>query len=761
MFFKSKFNFVIGLNVFTLIFSIATSSIIFILLALLNIIFVSYFKFKRINDLYKYRNYILSMAIFNIATARVGSFILLLTIYSTLDANTDRALIAARVQEMNKYGPSNNEKVKKKVDPQIKKIDILLKLGVVMVFIAGFVFATTGWYSLNSIVKLFIFFLVACLFIGLSIFSEKKIKIKSTIYLYWILGMAFIFMIFLAMGYSSIFGNYFSLLGEGNLLYCGFCGIIFALLSFITYFKFKEKLFLNLVYSALVLVTIFLGRHYKLGVEEILMLLVPIFTVIGLLKIDKENDFYTLSIFAKMIIFILGIIFIAFFGAYTNVIATVPLSLLFVFNIYYYIYHNKDSDINLFASFIGYILIIPSLVLIVKDNITLWVLITTFYVTLMYLLSLLFNNKNLKNSSLIIADIITILVFVISLDGYFWVPCVVAFLSLLVCVVCSYIDKLDDYDIEVMVHPVKLSMGIYSVIHLIKHFYELSSPSGYWLCSTLLLYILVYCLSRKQRLIDIYEKFSIAAIVICLLFTTLIQNIIISLIIFIGIVLFYAEVNWVKNGSKGFKTFVFILFLANIIFSVRAIEMSMVGVTTDFTFANLVSILLFILVGLFHRKDVIKLNLSLFAVLIPLAMLIETYSSIEWAIIILPSIFAYYLTFILSRIVDKASKDFVGYIGYSISFLLVIFTDNYYALAYSFILIIISLLLGYLDKNFNALFKVSVISLILVILYQLKSFWSLIPAWLYLLVLGLALIIFATYKQLKLVENKDKKEKKK
>lgn len=762
MFFKSKFNFIIGLNVFMLIFSIATSSIFFMLLALFNLIIAQYFKSKRINDLYKYRGWLLGLAIFNIVTFRVGSFILFLLIFLTLDANTDKDLIAARVSEMQKYGPSKNQVVKKKeVDPQIRKIDILLKLGVVMVFIAGFVFATTGWYSLNSIIKLFIFFLVACLFIGLSIFSEKKIKIKSTIYLYWLLGMAFIFMIFLAMGYSETFGNYFSLLGDGSLLYCSFCGIVFCILSFITYLKFKEKLFLNLVYSAIVLVTVFLGRHFRLGIEEILMLLVPVFTLLNLIKIDKDNDFYTLNIFSKMILFILGIAFVGFIGTYVNIFATVPLSVLFVFNIYYYIYHHKESDMNLFASLVSYALIIPSLILIVKDNITLWVILTTFFVTLMYLLSLLFNNKNLKNSSLIIADIITILVFVISLDGYFWLPLLISFLSLVVCVVCTYIDKLDDYDFEIMVHPVKISMGIYSIVHLLEHFHELSSPTGYWLCSTLLLYIFVYCLSRKKKLTDIYEKFCIIAIVICLLFTTLIQNIIISIIIFVGIVLFYAEVNWIKNCSKEFKNFAFILFLASIIFSIRAMEITMVGTATDFVFSNIVSILLFVIVGLFHKKDEFKLNISLFAVLIPLYMLIETYTDVEWASIILPSIFAYYLTFILSRVVDNNSKDFVGYIGYSIAFLLVIFTDNYYALGYTFILIIISLLLGYLDKKFNALFKVSVVSLILVILYQLKSFWSNIPAWLYLLVIGLILIVFATYKQLKFVEKNGKKEDKK
>ena len=113
-----------------------------------------------------------------------------------------------------------------------------------------------------------------------------------------------------------------------------------------------------------------------------------------------------------------------------------------------------------------------------------------------------------------------------------------------------------------------------------------------------------------------------------------------------------------------------------------------------------------------------KLNIALFAVIIPIITLIETWVDVEWISIILPSIFVYYLTFILSRLARKSLsiKNAIGYIGYTYSFLLVIFDSNPYVLAYSFIILIISLLIGYFDKTYNALFKVSVLGTIVFVL---------------------------------------------
>jgi len=714
--------------------------------------------YKSVDGLRNKKDWVLTIAFINVFTFKWVSAAFSFSVYSQLKEGT---------HSENKTSITNNKVAsKKQVDPQIRKVDILLKLGVAMIFIAGFVFATTGWYSLNSIIKIFIFLLVAALFIGLSKFCEKKIKILSTIYLYWFLGMTFILLVFVTAGYSCLFGDYFSLMGDGSYFYCAFCCLIFSILNIITYYNFKEKIFLNLVYLGVLCSITFILIKFGLVVEEIIMLLLPVLTFIRMIKIDSGKDIHTLSIFSNIVMCFLGLIFIIYIGTYINIFAVVGLSVLFIFNVYHYIYLNRDSDFNIFAAVLSYLFLIPTLIIIFNENICAWVLITTFFVTILYLISLLFNNIKLKTSSLVTADIITILVFVISASGSIWLPLVVSLFSGFICCICTFIEKLDDYSFEIQIHPVKVSMLLFGIIYLLNSYFGFSNVLGYWLSFTLLLFILIYCLSRNKALTEIYEKFSIIAIVISLMFTLAIPNLIISIVIFISIVLFYADVNWTKDYSSKFKNFVFVLLLFNIFISSHAIENSIFNYgDTNYLFANIVSIILFISVAIFHKNDETKLNLSLFAVIIPIITLVEINIQIEWLSIILPSVFVYYLTFMISRMLKNnvVNKNIIGYLGYSLSFLLVIFNDNYYVLAFSFILIIVSLVLGYLDKSFNALFKVSAIALIVEVLYQLKEFWNLIPAWLYLLLFGLSLVIFATYKQLKITEkseNKDKDNKK-
>ena len=67
---------------------------------------------------------------------------------------------------------------KKKVDPEVRKIDILLKLGVGMVFISGILFATTSWNFITDLFKVIALIVFGLFFIGLSLFTEDAIFSK-------------------------------------------------------------------------------------------------------------------------------------------------------------------------------------------------------------------------------------------------------------------------------------------------------------------------------------------------------------------------------------------------------------------------------------------------------------------------------------------------------------------------------------------------------------------------------------------------------
>ena len=201
--------------------------------------------------------------------------------------------------------------------------------------------------------------------------------------------------------------------------------------------------------------------------------------------------------------------------------------------------------------------------------------------------------------------------------------------------------------------------------------------------------------------------------------------------------------------------------LFNIYISPHALYRILLGDTyTNYIMANIISIVMYSLVALFYHDDDTRFNLSLFSVCMPIMTLMNEVD-IYWISRIMPSIMIYYLTFIVLRLLrkNKEFKEVASYIGFSLSFLIVLFTDDYYVLGYSFIILVISLIIGYYNKNSNSLFRISVVAFIIEILYQLRTFWQLIPAWLYLLILGLSLIVFATYKQLKMNE-KQKHDKK-
>ena len=209
---KNNLNALIILNVIVCILFFSFGSFLFVLTSGVNLAVLFHLRSKDENDLMESKHVLLILGLVDILTLKWISGAICISMFSNLsnDYKFKKHMIKKKKEEV-------------KVDPQIRKVDILLKLGVAMVFIAGFVFATTGWYSLSSILKIFIFLVIGLGFVGLSKFSEKHIKIKSTIYLYWILGMSFLVMMFFVGGYSSLFGEFFSFNGEGSLLYLSFC----------------------------------------------------------------------------------------------------------------------------------------------------------------------------------------------------------------------------------------------------------------------------------------------------------------------------------------------------------------------------------------------------------------------------------------------------------------------------------------------------------------------------------------------------------
>lgn len=111
---------------------------------------------------------------------------------------------------------------------RISSINVLLVLGAMFIIIAGLIFATTSWKILSNGIKAVVLFSFSALFFGVSSLAERKFSLKRTGALFYTLGSVFLPITLVAAGYFKVFGEWFSLSGEGQPL---LLAIAFASLS--------------------------------------------------------------------------------------------------------------------------------------------------------------------------------------------------------------------------------------------------------------------------------------------------------------------------------------------------------------------------------------------------------------------------------------------------------------------------------------------------------------------------------------------------
>ena len=133
---KNNLNALIILNVVVCVLSFGLGLAFFVLTAVANLGVLFHLRSKNEEDLMENKHVLFILGLIDILTLKWISGAICISMFSNLSND----------YKYKKHMIKKKEEVK--VDPQIRKVDILLKLGVVMVFIAGFVFATTGWYSL-------------------------------------------------------------------------------------------------------------------------------------------------------------------------------------------------------------------------------------------------------------------------------------------------------------------------------------------------------------------------------------------------------------------------------------------------------------------------------------------------------------------------------------------------------------------------------------------------------------------------------------
>lgn len=194
-------------------------------------------------------------------------------------------------------------------------ISVLLYLGVILIILAGVVFATTTWDYLPGVIKAILLFGFSGMLFGSSELAKKKMKVEKTSFALWVLGTIFLPITCICAGYLEVFGNFFSLNSEGRYLFMLFSGILC-----LPIYIMSAKKYLSKIFTYLAAVNVSLIAYYSflnISTENhIVIIAMSIYTLLSLIIVtnivskDKfiENFTKAIVIINKIILIIMTIL---------------------------------------------------------------------------------------------------------------------------------------------------------------------------------------------------------------------------------------------------------------------------------------------------------------------------------------------------------------------------------------------------------------------------------------------------------------------
>ena len=114
---------------------------------------------------------------------------------------------------------------------QVSSSSVMLTVGVVLVSVAGLIFATAVWSTMSGLGRSATIAFAAAFFYIISFFSNKKLGVKDSSNAFFMLGSVFCVITFLTAGYYQLMGDEFTFDGEHQWLFIGTSALLAALLA--------------------------------------------------------------------------------------------------------------------------------------------------------------------------------------------------------------------------------------------------------------------------------------------------------------------------------------------------------------------------------------------------------------------------------------------------------------------------------------------------------------------------------------------------
>lgn len=661
-------------------------------------------------------------------------------------------LVTDKLEELRHKGFTGPPKRKLKqkivvIDPEVKRIDILLKLGVGMVFVSGILFATTTWEIITNPIKALVLILMGTLFLGLSSFSDKKLKLEKTTFMYWILSMSFYLLTWIGIGYFGLINEWFTFSGGGHDLVYMITFLIVSALSYLTYKKFNKQELLYIVYAGL-LISVY-NLFSFVNVLEIIKILVINILVFITYIISNKNTI--LNKFSKTIIYltIIGIIN----ALDNNPILVLVSSLVNITSLFYIMYKNENEEENILILLLNYILIVISIMnLDIKEYQGVLVVLLTSIETLLFRFKILSKSIYADLSNQVLYTICTFIMFLTSITATYEEICLISDLYLIISLLSSFNWNKDNSNIILKyTQPIAVAFVVASgAFYLDIHCFDVTF-AGFSLITSVIYCFMNLLVKDKQ----LKNEYFIALVLLTLLSTmvNLFQNdFLLSIVTILTPAYIFCYNYLVLDNNEGIINISFIYLLLSIFLSITINEI----ISTSVLINNIIVIWIFCVLMFFLKDEKTLTKIANISLVLPMYNIIQ-YTNFEYTIkLILSNILQFYVLYIIVRFFCEKTetKNIVSIIGIVFIILQVIFQIGIITGLYVGIIGILIIIIGFYNKKNNSLFITGIIITIINIIFQLQDLWQRIPFYLYLLICGLGIIGFVTYKEMKKINKK-------
>lgn len=637
---------------------------------------------------------------------------------------------------INKNITTKPVKEKPKVDPEIKRIDITLKLGVAMVATSGLLFATSRWDLITDPIKVIALIIMGLIFLGTSKISEKILKIETTTFTYWLLAMLFFIFAMISIGALGIFGEWLTYSGDGKNLMYALTYLLIATLSYITNHKKKHNIFLYITYLSTfitlynILRFITLSRLISISIITVIMLII---------NITQKKNYPTLHKFTMATSYLVAWtpIFISQESFIENLIACT----LNIININYLTFdkNHQDEPLTITSAIFTYILLTKLVAFLEMETYAgpiAIIIYTIFSIGLNYIK--INSHKTYKIANKILYYIFTGYYLLYSILENQKAALIASIIIMVANIVNDYLDKHEKIDIyvqPVIIFALVSSLGNYINTNVA----EIKMVSTLAISS--LIYTIINYFSKEKSRKDVYYYCSYIGMIGTILIAVSNAEKLSALIAIAGFTYHY-----LISKDKNIKIVSYIALLISI--NLTMVNVELLPLPTAYN--ALITLWIYVLIKFFQKEEHVIESISSIAIVIPAYTIINNLTLIYEIQRILETTLSLYVLYLFVKlfIKDPKNKNLIFIIGLAI-LLLSILEANIIIGLYIGIVGIIVMMYGFYQKEQKDFFTTGIAIVVINIVYQLKDLWEQIHFSLYLLAAGLGLIIFVTYKEIK------------